>query len=100
MAPNKNLLEILKRELPFLKKEFNIKSIALFGSAAMGDDSENSDLDLVVEFSKPIGLKFVELAEYIENATGKKVDILTPVGLKSIRIKEVSESIEKGLVYV
>jgi len=45
-------------------------------------------------------LKFFELSEYIENLLDKKVDILTPAGIKSIRVKEVTENIKKSIVYV
>jgi len=45
----------------------------------------------IMEFEKPIGLKFFELSEHIEKVLGKKVDILTPAGIKSIRVKKVAE---------
>lgn len=48
-------------------------------------------MDIVVEFEKPIGLKFIELSDYIEKVLGKKVDILTPAGINGIRVKKVVE---------
>jgi predicted nucleotidyltransferase len=58
--------------------EYGVKRIGLFGSHAKGAPSERSDVDLVVEFARPIGLKFIEFAEYLESLLGKKVDVLTP----------------------
>ncbi len=83
-----------------LKQNYKVKKIGIFGSYARGEQKEDSDVDLVVEFEKPIGLKFIELSDYIEKALGKKVDILTPAGIQSIRIKKVAEDIKKSIVYV
>ena len=62
-----------------------------------GDDS---DIDIFVEFERPIGFKFIEFAEYLERLFGKKVDILTPAGLRGIRIRQIGEDIEESIVYV
>lgn len=94
------IIRILKNELPYLRYIFGVKRIGLFGSSAKGIQREDSDVDLVVEFEKPIGLKFFELSEHIEMVLGKKVDILTPAGIKSIRVKKVADDIKKSIVYV
>ncbi len=100
MLTNKEIIAILKKELPNLKAIFGVKRIGLFGSYSKGIQREESDIDLIIEFEKPIGLKFVELSDYIEHLIGKKVDILTPTGIKSIRVKKVAEDIKKSIVYV
>ena len=93
-------IEILRSELPYMADHYGVKRIGLFGSLAKGDQKVSSDIDVVVEFEKPIGLKFMELADYIEKILGNKVDILTPDGIKSIRIEEVARNIEQSIVYV
>lgn len=100
MLTKKQILKKLKNELPVLEKEYQVKRIAIFGSYAMGNQGEESDIDLVMEFSNPIGLKFIQLSDYLEEKFGKNVDILTPDGIKSIRIKSVYESIMNNLIYV
>ncbi len=100
MLTKKEIITILKNELPYLRDIFGVKRIGLFGSSAKGIQREDSDVDLIVEFEKPIGLKFFELSEHIEMVLGKKVDILTPAGIKSIRVKKVAEDIRKSIVYV
>ena len=100
MLTKKEVMKILKKELPYLKAIFGVKKIGLFGSFAKGIQKEESDVDLIVEFEKPIGLKFFELSEHIEKVLGKKVDILTPGGIKSIRVKKVADDIKKSIVYV
>lgn len=93
------IIKKLKQELPFLKDKFGIRKIGIFGSFAKGLNRKDSDIDIIVEFEKPIGLAFIDLADYIENLFGKKVDLLTPEGIRSIRIKKVALDIEKSIIY-
>jgi len=55
---------------------------------------------MVVELKRPLGLEFVDLAERLEQLVGRKVDLLTPKGIKSIRVPAVRKRIEESLVYV
>jgi predicted nucleotidyltransferase len=54
----------------------------------------------VIEFSRPIGFRFVELAEYLEALLGTPVDILTPEGVAGIRVPQVAAEIQETVVYV
>lgn len=94
------VIDILRKELPYFVSEYGVKRIGLFGSYAKGIQGEDSDIDILVEFERPIGLKFVEFGEYLEKLLGKKTDILTPAGVKGIRIKRVAEDIRESIVYV
>jgi len=76
-----------------------VKRIGLFGSYAKGTPNPDSDVDLIVEFEKPIGFRFFELIDYLETTLGKHVDILTPEGIRNIRINDVEESITRGVIY-
>ena len=90
----------IKSQYPYLSSEFGIKRIGVFGSVAKQTDRDQSDIDLLVEFDRPIGLKFMSLAEYMEKLFGRKVDILTKDGIRNIRVKRVSTDIEKDIIYV
>jgi predicted nucleotidyltransferase len=92
--------DIIQQEYPYLKNHFGIKRIGLFGSFSTNTAKENSDIDLVVEFDTPIGFKFMTLAEYLGKKLGRKVDLLTPDGIETIRIKHLAENIKKSIVYV
>ncbi len=94
------VIEIIKSQYPYLSSEFGIKRIGTFGSVAKQADRDQGDIDLVVEFERPIGLKFVSLAEYMEKLFGRKVDMLTKDGIRNIRVKKVSLDIEKDIIYV
>src|SRR3990167_8440293 len=71
----KKLLEYHKQRL---KNKYHIKKIGLFGSIVRGDATSGSDVDILVEFEKPIGLDFVSLADELEEILGVKIDLVTP----------------------
>ena len=73
-------LKVLKSEL---QTRYKVKEIGLFGSFIRGEQSQNSDVDILVEFEVPIGLfKFLELEEYLETRLGRKVDLVSKKALK------------------
>ncbi len=94
------LLQILRHEQPYLITTFGVKRLGIFGSYAKGTPRPDSDVDLVVEFERPIGLKFVTLVDYLEQQLGKKVDVLTPIGIRGTRLKQVARAIEESVIYV
>lgn len=100
MLPQQKVINVLRREIPYLKENYGVKKIALFGSIAKNRYTKASDIDMVVEFEKPIGLRFMDLAEYLEKKLGRKADILTAEGVRSIRIKKVAQDIKRSMFYV
>lgn len=96
---SKEIIKILKEHRAILKK-YDVKKIGLFGSYVKGEQKEDSDMDFIVEFEKPSFDNFMNLIFYLENLFGKKVDILTPDGVRSIRVKKVAEDIERDVSYV
>ena len=94
------VIEILRRERANFVSEYGVKRIGLFGSYAKGTPDRGSDIDIFVEFERPIGLKFIQFAEYLEKRLGNSVDILTPVGVETIRIEKVARNIAESIVYV
>lgn len=81
-------------------KRFSVKRIGIFGSYVMGNQKENSDIDFVIEFENPTLDNYMELVDYLEDLFKKKVDILTPIGVESIRVKKVADEIKRSLIYV
>jgi len=94
------IIKTLKQSYEFLSLEFSVNKIAVFGSVAKDTMTKDSDVDIVVEFSSPIGFRFNRLVEYLENLLGHKVDVLTKDGIKNIRVKGVADNIERNLIYV
>jgi predicted nucleotidyltransferase len=100
MPTKDQITQTLQRNIPYLESEFGVKRIGLFGSYGKDQPRAGSDIDLVIEFSRPIGFRFIDLAEYLEELLGAPVDILTPAGLEGIRVRRIAEEIQKSLVYV
>ncbi|SHF07576.1 hypothetical protein SAMN05444392_10769 [Seinonella peptonophila] len=91
-----NLNDSLKKMKLFLRDSYGVKKIGYFGSYVRGEQTEKSDIDLLVEFSKPIGLRFVELKEHLERELGKNVDLVTTKALKP----QLREAILNEVIYL
>jgi len=92
----KDILTILKKQKSALD-EFGVRSIALFGSFARGEERRNSDIDILVEFNRPVGLfEFARLKLYLEKLLGRKVDLVTPEALR----KEMRDDILREAFHV
>lgn len=88
-------IKLLKKNKRQLKK-FGVRSISLFGSLARNQSRKRSDIDLLVEFSKPVGLfEFARLKLYLEELLGRKIDLVTPEALR----KEFRESILQEAIH-
>ena len=99
-----NKEEIIRKIRENRKKieSFGVKKIGIFGSIVRGEAKEDSDIDIVVEFErgKATFKNVCGLVDFLEELFGKKVDILTPDGIESIRIKHVKEEIKREIEYV
>ena len=96
MTELKSIQQILARIKPELTQRFFVSSIGLFGSIVRDDFSSNSDVDIVVDFSKPVGIEFIDLADYIEMKLKKKVDLVSKKGLSP----KYFQQIESEIIYV
>ncbi|MCC7355981.1 MAG: nucleotidyltransferase family protein [Anaerolineae bacterium] len=101
---SQEILGVLRRELPFLREKYGVEKIALYGSFARGSQARKSDVDILVQLANPLGLGFVELADYLEKALGRKVDLATFNSLKrsleTPRYRHIAADIQRTLVYV
>ena len=73
----------LRAALPNLRQRWPIRSLALFGSVVRGEARAGSDLDVLVEFERPIDLfSFLDLEEELARLTGRRIDLVTRAALK------------------
>ena len=87
----------IKSNKKFLKQEYGVKEIGIFGSFARGKQKRKSDIDVLVDFDKvPDLIKFIELERKLQSLLGKKVDL---VRKQSIR-DELKDSILRELKIV
>ncbi len=77
------VLQALKQKNAELINKFGVKSLLLFGSVARDDATSTSDVDLLVEFNRPVGyFGLFALQDYLEKLLGCPVDLGTPDSLK------------------
>lgn len=94
MLSKKTVLDTLEVEIPYLKREYQVKTIGVFGSYAREEQTETSDIDLLVEFSKPISFfTLFDLEDYLTNKLGVKVEIVTPGALKEIIVPLIMKDV-------
>ncbi len=74
---------IIKRHKPEIVKKYHVSEIGVFGSYTREEQSQESDIDILVSFKKPIGfIKFMRLEFFLSELLGKKVDLVTKDALK------------------
>ena len=81
----KSLQEIkstLSKHKDYLYANYPIKSMAIFGSYSRNEQNIKSDLDIIVEFNGKIGIRFVDLADELEDLIGFKIDLVSKNGIK------------------
>lgn len=96
MKTRDEILKILVKEKPELKRRFRVHQLALFGSYVRGDEQPGSDVDILVDVDPSIGLEFVSLAERIEKLLGQPVDLISRRAIKPKNLKYI----EQELIYV
>ncbi len=96
MLAKNEILQKLKELKPVLANEYCVKEIGLFGSFSDNKQSDDSDIDILVEFYKPIGWKFFSLEKYLEDVFNRKVDLVTKKALK----KQLKDKILKQTLFL
>jgi uncharacterized protein len=84
---------LLQKHKGELENRYGISKIGIFGSYARNEQIEESDVDILVEFERPIGLDFVALADDLEALLGFKVDLVSRGAIKPNRWKYVAEDL-------
>ncbi|HEX2768061.1 MAG TPA: nucleotidyltransferase family protein [Geobacteraceae bacterium] len=84
MKPIEEIQTIIREHKTELTERFGVSEIGVFGSVVRGEARDESDVDVLVEFGRPIGFnKFMDLEFYLEEILGvAKVDLVTKSGLK------------------
>lgn len=96
MRSTQEIKATLQSAKSLLMAKYPIESLAIFGSFARGEATEQSDVDILVEFNGSIGWQFLTLADELEALLGLKVDLVSRKGIKP----RYFEYIQKDLIYV
>ena len=92
------IIKKIRLEKAKIGQKFNVKEIGLFGSYVKNEQKKRSDIDILVDFSKPIGWDVVELQEYLQSILGVKVDLVLKKGL--MRNKKLWKIVKPEVFYV
>ena len=89
-------IEALLRDLkPELERRFGVRRIGVFGSVARGEESADSDVDILVELAEPIGWELLDLQDRLEEVLGRRVDLVTAGALR----EEMSAAVMREVVF-
>lgn len=97
MRNTSEILDTLRSMRSELKERYHVSSIGIFGSYSRKRQTEQSDLDRVVEFDRPIGMMaFVHLKDLLSDRLAIRVDLVTPAGLHPL----IRDQVMHEVVYV
>ncbi len=94
MLDKADIINIIKKNFNYLETHFSVRNIGLFGSYAKQNAKESSDIDILVDFSKPITLfQYVDLEYFLSEKLGERVDLVSKDGLKPILKNRILEEV-------
>lgn len=98
MKPTRqDILNRLKSIKGDVVREYSVKSVGVFGSVARDEQTDRSDIDLLVEFSRPVGfVTFMRLEHFLSEQLGKPVDLVTSDSLKPV----IRDDVLAEVIYV
>jgi hypothetical protein len=76
-----------------LKENYYVERIGLFGSFSRGEQTPESDIDIIVEFNGSVGWKFFTLKDFLENILGRKIDLVTKNSLRDEMKAEILDQV-------
>lgn len=92
-----DIKEILARYKPTLTREYFVREIGVFGSYVRNEQKEGSDIDILVEFEKPVSLlKLIGLENYLKKVIDDKVEVIPKKGIRP----ELKDNILGEVVYI
>jgi len=96
MVSNIEIENTLRNLKPELSEKFFVDRIGYFGSYSRNEQNEDSDIDILVDFRKPLGWEFFDLKELLEKELNNKVDLISSKAIK----EQLREDILKQVKYV
>jgi uncharacterized protein len=85
---------ILSRHKAELFSRYPLKSLALFGSYTDGTATDESDVDILVEFTQPVGFEIVDLVIELEGLLNKKVDLVSRKAIRPRYLPFVNQQLQ------
>lgn len=93
MANMADIMKLLQLHKPRLSEKYGLSVLAIFGSYSRGQQHEKSDIDILVDFNRPIGVEFIDLADELEFILKNKVDLVSKRGIKPQYLKHIEHEL-------
>lgn len=94
---NDNIISKLKAEKEYLNRKFKVTRLGVFGSFVRGEETPDSDIDILVEFSEVPGMMdFFSIEEYLEKLLNRKIDLVRETAIRP----ELKDSILSEVIYL
>ena len=94
----REVTEIINSQKPFIESKYGISKIGIFNYS--GENKGVRQVDFLIHTEKPIGMYFIDFAEFIESVLNVDAEILTEDGLENIKDEALRNGIKKKVVYV
>lgn len=89
-----DIKDTLRNNKARLTDKYGLSFMAIFGSYGRGQQTENSDLDILVDFQRPIGVEFIDLANELERLLKIKVDLVSRKGVRPQYLKQIEQDLD------
>jgi hypothetical protein len=97
MKTLEEIKQILIQHKPNIQKKFKVNELGIFGSYVRGEQNEESDVDILIDYEEaPSLLQLIDLENYLSENIGMKVDVVTKNGLKP----KIKQRILADVIYV
>lgn len=87
----RRILHINKQRLT---EKYGLSVLAIFGSYTRGQQTDKSDVDILVDFKQTIGIEFIDLANELESLLHHKVDLVSLKGIKPVYFQNIKEELD------
>ena len=92
MRSNKSILKLLQAHKSELVSQYHLSEIGIFGSYSRGEQTQKSDIDILIDLEKPMGLlRFVHLKNHLSDILGVQVDLVMKSALKPALSQKILE---------
>lgn len=88
-----DITSTLRSHKQHLTEKYGLSFMAVFGSYGRGEQTEKSDVDILVDFKKPVGVEFIDLANELEQLLKTKVDLVSKNGVKPQYMKQIEQEL-------
>ncbi len=92
------ITDIISSQKTFLKKKYGLTKIGIF--SFRDEKSGLYEVDFIVSFENPLGMKFIDFCEFLESILNIKAEVLTEEGLENLKDEALMSGIKNKIKYI